>query len=52
MLSFSGPAPIMAEKMLALLLPMDGDLLVGAEPGADLTVLVDRVLLPTGPGRW
>ena len=51
LLSLSPGVPIIAEKMLALDLPSDGDLLVGAEPGADLTDLAGRVLLPTGPGR-
>ena len=57
---FSLSAAIMAEKMLAGLRPSEGDLLVGAEPGADLTVLEARVLLITAlpgpgpelPGRW
>ena len=54
---FSVSAAIMAEKMLAGARPREADLLVGAEPGADLTVLVARVLLIMGrpdplPGRW
>ena len=54
---FSLSEAIMADKMLAGALPSEADLLVGAEPGADLTVLVARVLLMMGlleplPGRW